>query len=85
MCYHLLEEVFFQIIGDIGFVFMWCSRKQQARPKGVGFLRMKLWMLEMAKLKICNNHLARAYTTTQIANTFHQRVVSTIESHFLKQ
>jgi hypothetical protein len=51
----------------------------------VGFLRMKLWMLEMAKLKICNNHLARAYTTTQIANTFHQRVVSTIESHFLKQ
>jgi hypothetical protein len=52
--------------------------------KALGSLRMKLWMLEMAKLEICNNHPARACTTTQVTNIFLQPTTSTIESHFLK-
>lgn len=51
-------------------VFVWHLEKEQEKLKVVGSLRMKLLMLEMAKLKICNNHQARACTIAQVTNTF---------------
>jgi hypothetical protein len=47
--------------------------------------KMKLWMLEMTKLKICNNHMAKACRITQVTSIFHQQVASIVELHSLKQ
>jgi hypothetical protein len=52
--------------------------------KAMGSLRMKLEMLEMAKLEICNNHPTRTCTTTQVTSTFRRPTMSIVELHFLK-